>query len=117
MPCSYCWDRFSVPFPVQSELARPFSQVSLSTEQEQGADKVSGDGAGGWLSLFRSELWCPVVQEPPCSPPQPRTPVVAEADGEGPSTAAHCQELSLFPATSLLFFSFPLYNFPLPFLY
>lgn len=48
------------------------------------------------------------------SPPQPHTPAAVNADGGGPSTAACSQELSLFPATSLLFFLF-LLQFPTPF--
>lgn len=46
----------------------------------------------------------------PCSPRQPCAPAAEKADGEGPSTAARRQELSLFPATSLFFFFF---SFPL----
>lgn len=52
----------------------------------------------------------------PCSPRQPCAPAAEKADGEGPSTAARRQELSLFPATSLFFFfSLFLLQFPTPF--
>lgn len=58
-----------------------------------------------------------VQHQSPCSPRQPCAPAAEKADGEGPSTAARRQELSLFPATSLFFFFFSLFllQFPTPF--
>lgn len=68
-------DRSSIPdalrLPLGTLLCDFPSAQPLSTEQEQGAGKVSRDGAGGWLSLSHSKLWCPTEQEPRTPLPSP----------------------------------------------
>lgn len=101
MSHSYC---FSLLLPVPSEPVGSFSQLSLSAEQ---ACRCLQGWSWGWGPSC-SHLWC-LGHSSPRSPRQPCTPAAGKADGEGPTTAARRQELSLFPATSLsfFFFSFP----------
>lgn len=98
--------------PCHSQCCLNYHNPSSSSICPQSRSKEMAGCPGtqlGAVCLSPTSSFSVLWHKSPCSPlPKPRTPVAVKADGERPSTAAHRQELSLFPAISLHFFSFPL---------